>query len=96
MLPCSPHQARRLEREKGFLPASCARSLSSLSPQAADSESCAGEGGGGVCLCWVAFPGPRFGTAGLRKLVGVPTGALIQTALKPQVRLCACALCPAE
>ena len=31
-----------------------------------------------------AFPGPRFGSAGLRALVGVPTGALIQTALKPQ------------
>eukprot|EP00959_Pyramimonas_sp_CCMP1952_P221367 4627598-Pyramimonas_sp.AAC.1 len=30
-----------------------------------------------------AFKGPRFGTAGLRELLNVPSGPLLQTALKP-------------
>jgi len=30
-----------------------------------------------------ALPGPKFGTSGLRKIVGVPTRALTSTALKP-------------
>ena len=29
------------------------------------------------------YPGPKFGIEGLRKLVGVPTGPMIMTALKP-------------
>jgi len=39
------------------------------------------------------FPGPRFGTSGLRRLCGVPHGPMVMTALKPMVRQRKLSLC---